>query len=373
MKPFLSLFFFLTLANITTQLTFDLGTPSQSQQPKQRQLQEFATYLPKIVDKVESFIPKPEIAKAAAPGESAKDGQTYTTTLKSNASISYSAVTRGDVNSGVKIEFKNEIESGVLELENVDVDAESAFIKEKYVDKFLKDSGQIIPDDKVAAEVKAAIEANGNFAVAEEAGLYKLTDKNEKDASKQLSFIVKLNPGAGGKTPEVEIHSSYFTSSFLVNIKTKTYIQGELNKTLNNALSHAKRMQRFNTSNRDQITHKFECSNAGTAFTEICKGANVGGDDVVKGTCALKEDKVEFKCEQDGDFLKVTAGFASGADEVPLDSEEAKPNLFHQGFVTQSLYDLTPVAESFFEEVVEYARRALGHLEPSEQTKIFED
>jgi hypothetical protein len=76
---------------------------------------------------------------------------------------------------------------------------------------------------------------------------------------------------------------------------------------------------------------------------------------------------------QDNDFLKVTAGFINQGGDLQLDSAEAKPNIFHQGFVVQSLYDLVLVAQSFFEEVAEYAKRALGHLEPNEQTQIFAD
>lgn len=364
------------LFSMSLQLTFDLGNPEPA---PERKLKEFVAYLPEIVAKVESLATAAgaKITTKAAGVDKPNPAQTYTTALENNASISYSAVKQNDANSGVKIEFKNDIEKGILELENVNVEEESDFIKTKYVDPFVKDSGQILADAAIAGAVKAAITANGNFDVAEEAGLFKLTDKGAQDETSKLAFIVKLNMAGASKVPEVEIHSSYFTSSFLVNIKTATYINGELNKTLNNALKHARRMQAFNTSNRDQITHNFKCDKVSEAFDAVCRdfgwqAAPSGGEDASEGTVDIGGgDTVGFKCVLDGDFLKVTAGFSNQDTPLDLNSEAEAPNLFHQGFVTQSLYDLTPVAESLFEEVAEYSRRALGHLQPDEQTQIF--
>ena len=363
------LFILSLLFALSNQLTFDIGN---TQQKPERQLKEFKTYLPEIVAKIESLAGA-EVQTPAKPGAEATDAQEYKTVLKSKAVISYAAVSKGDANSGVKITFQNDIEKGVLELENVDVEAESKFIEDKYVKPFVGDSKQILGDEQITATVEKAIKESGSFDVANEAGLFKLTEKGQPDESKKLSFIVKINM-AGGKTPEVEIHSSYFTSSFLVNIKTEAYINGELKKTLLNALKHAKRMQAFNTSNRDQITHNFKCEDVGEAFSAVCEGAVPSNTEAGSGgTCKLENDQVSFQCVQDADFLKVTAGFSSAGQTIDLNTTDPKPNLFHQGFVTQSLYDLKPVAESLFEEVVEYARRALGHLNPSEQTKIFSD
>jgi hypothetical protein len=363
------------LFSLSLQLTFDLGNPDNT---PERKLKEFVAYLPEIVAKVEALATASgaKVKAKAAGVDKPNPAQTYTTALENNASIIYSAVKPNDANSGVKIEFKNDIEKGILELENVNVEEESDFIKTKYVDPFVKDSQQIIADDQIAATVKAAIDTNGKFEVTEDKGIFKLTDK-EGEADSKLAFIVKLNLAGASKVPEVEIHSSYFTSSFLVNIKTATYITGELNKTLDNALKHARRMQAFNTSNRDQITHNFKCDKVSEAFDAICKdfgwsAAPSGGEDASDGTADIGGgDTIGFKCVLDGDFLKVTAGFSNQATPLDLSSEAEAPNLFHQGFVTQSLYDLSPVAESLFEEVAEYSRRALGHLQPDEQTQIF--
>ena len=376
MKKFTALAF---LFSMSLQLTFDLGNPDT---PEGRKLKEFATYLPEVVTKVEALAAAAgaKITTKAAGIDKPNPAQAYTTALENGASIVYTATKAGDANSGVKVEFKNEIEKATLEVENVDINAEKEAeqLKTKYVDPFVHDSKQILAENQIAPIVKKAIESNGRFDVKEEGGVFNLTDKEAKDESSKLAFIVKLNMAGASKVPEVEIHSSYFTSSFLVNIKTEAYISGELNKTLNNALKHARRMQAFNTSNREQITHNFKCDKVKEAFDTIMSemgwpaSQGSAGEDASDGAADIGNGHtVGFKCALDGSFLKVTSGFANDAAALNLDSEEEAPNLFHQGFVTESLYDLTPVAESLFEEVAEYSRRALGHLQPDEQTQIF--
>lgn len=376
MKTILSLIFLFTLSS---QITIDKGTSSSPQ----RSLKEFVTYLPEVVTLVEGLIADSggAIGTKVQIGNQVKPTEKYTTTLNNGATVSYTAAKKEDTNSAVMIEFKNEIEKGVLELENVDLESEKAFITDKYVKPFINDSNQILPDAKIQETVKKAITGNPHFEMKEEAGVFKLTEKDETDETKKLAFIVKVIPGGGGKTSEVEIHSSYFTSSFLVNIKTEIYIMKELEKTLENALIHAKRMQNFNTSDRDQITHEFNCEMVLEAFQTISGKFGAADptahfeDNQSSGEAPFDNgDRVQFQCLADGPFLKVDAGFAKkDIGEINLGAQEYQPNIFHQGFIISSLYDLIPVAESFFEEVYQYAKKALGLLQPSDQTPIFSD
>lgn len=278
------------------------------------------------------------------------------------------------------INFDNRLEKALLQLSNIDLSNESSddylSIKEKYVTAFVKSSEAIIDNDKTLESTIYEIAADlaipnltynpelNEFKESSASAVSNSPDSAQDNSKNQVVLVVEFKDKPNF---EVILHSNYFSSSFFVNIRTRAYLESELKKLVNEAYKHAKRMIRFNTSNQESITHNIDCKSVKTALLKINEGFNLVTDNDPAGdgksvTYTVGDGhSLGYDC-LDGDFVSVSAWYQRKKDNA--ESEASAKKEFLQGFMKSSLYDLTPVIESFFDDIFLHAIRAFGIPEP---------
>ena len=371
MKRFVSVLLLTILWNGVPSILLDRGS-LEPQKEEERML----AVNPEIVKTIEEMI-----------GEDRKDHYTIdntdnSTTFTWKGKNAFIKITSSEDQKETNIEFENQLEKAVLQLNNINLTNKESddyvSIRDNYVRAFLESSDKIIEDDKdLESTILEILESLNVEGLAFNKALKEFTEvmpetpdtedaetHNDANKNKQIVLVYEIKH----KTKEVQLHSNYFTSSFIVNIRTREYLEAELNKLVRDAYKHAKRMVRFNTSNQESITHNLECSDVKEAFLAV--NAEFG---LVKNTEETPNgDSTDFNVEGGHtigykcggvDFIEVEVQYQRGSESEEGASPE--PKKFIQGFMKSSLYDLRPVLESFFDDIFLHAARAFGIPEPN--------
>ena len=313
-----------------------------------------------------------------------EDAGSSKTLYLDNSKKAFIKVTTPQDNKEVTLSFENELEKALLQLNNIDLSNKESDdylnIKNKYVKAFVDGSKEIIESDEALEstiyDISKSMKVEGlvfNEQLKEfaEESVGEANPEDDQDVQKNGASkkrIVLVYEIKTGTNYEVILHSTYFSSSFFVNIKTRAYLEKELYKLVTDAYKHAKRMVRFNTSNQDSISHTIDCESVKAALTAVNEEFKLitdtegsVSDNTV--TYAVKDGhSISYTCNE-GDFISVDVQYqrqsADGQSEAP------EPKVFLQGFMKSSLYDLKPVIESFFDDIFLHAARAFGFPEPN--------
>lgn len=376
MKIFLSTLLISLAMRGAVSLTLDAGADQKEVQARSLMSRE------ELAEKIKGMLP----------GESSGSASVE---VEGNASIIYLdgsktafiKVSTEDEEKQVTVEFQNSLEKALLQLNNIDLSNDSSDdfinVRDKYVLEFAQSSSRIINSDdeleQSVYEISNELQFDGlqynnelkTFTEKDQGGIDNAGDDaaSPADSSKRTDILVLRFEIKKDSKFEVILHSNYFSSSIFVNIRTKEYMHTELQKLIADAYKHAKRMVRFNTSNKDSISHTLECSNVlaalkevDTEFKVLQEEGKVAEDPNTTTYTTVGGHSLQVKCIDSSDFIGVEAQYqrkAADGAEAPL------PKVFVQGFMKSSLYDLVPVVQSFFDDMLLHAIRAFGLPEPA--------
>jgi hypothetical protein len=265
----------------------------------------------------------------------------------------------------------NPIDKSNLILNNIDINEEKNFLQEKYLTPFFKHLNQILNKSEILELIKKVISEteteNIEKEIKNEEGIVnvilkqKIKNHMQKDV---LSITIEDN--------QVLFITTYFESSFTINIPTSSFISYEIKNMFKTFLNHFQRMKKFsfNDNNEpiscDVVLNGFEkMQNHPSYVFEKLKEGDRRYSFVFKreGKSFPQNDVVmSFSCEE----VNETDSFLV---RVKLCNEN-ESSFVEQSFLKNSLYDLVPVIESFWEEVFDRAVKIYAvHTEPD--IKVF--
>ena len=260
----------------------------------------------------------------------------------------------------VSLNFVNPLNKSNLVLSNILIENEKDLILNKYLDPFFSHLKQLLTKSEILDLIKNTIEENKNDDIEMEInnlekpkiGYEIKLKKNENEEKSEDIIEIYLEDGK-----QIYFVTNYFENSFSISIPTEKFIKTEIQILYETVLTHFERMKRFSYSD-NETNSKLDCGKISELF-EKTKSHGIfqfskNSENIFlfsyKNENFPKEDiKMNFTCdfEEEEDFLLIKVFLAN----------DGIMDIISQSFVTNSLYDLEPVVESFWDEVFDRAVR----------------
>ncbi len=285
--------------------------------------------------------------------------------------------------------LSNPTEKLFISLSNVDPDdpEEQFKIKDKFLVPYFYHLGEILTTADKIQEFILSVVQKVSFPS------YSISIENKDDGKKIEILMQSIQKNKNDIFIEVFIKSmkvisiktSYFESEFVIWIPTQTFIKTELNKLIKEIVVNNQRISKFTSGDED--SHKsmvIGCDNIEKAFNEVnIKNGYVFEinlehiEDQTLGNIFFKDsdgttypnlqskNQLKYSCENFGEW-------ENDDNFIIVRIKLNEDTTFSQSFFKESLYDLNPVALSFWDEIFDNLIK-LYAPQTNERIYIFKD
>lgn len=259
------------------------------------------------------------------------------------------------------VTLANELETETLTLSDIRLPEQLALVR-PYVSTYVAHVRQILPDTDALRR-----------AVADALREVSRADTVEVESVEEAGplLVVKLREGGDNSRVEVSVdnhavhfHTHYFENTFQVSVPTAQFVAQQTRAHFTGLLAHYRRLKVFAGPNVDRSLHRLSCADFFAGRPGAVLRTQLGEIPEPVGGQVRIGDAGTLRCDE-------TVGDEVSTLRVRFEFDRAELAPVSQTLLLESMYDTTPVLESFAEELSALIRHATRPQNPAEDVPDF--
>ena len=285
----------------------------------------------------------------------------------------------------IEITMKNKYEELKVTSENMDYSKQKDMIDNQFLVPFITHLGEIVTStDEAFKIIEGAL--NGLSVETSSGTNYTVGNAEKEGGSSEdsIQFDVPVDgPGmedgifgelvSEDQSFKLRFVTKYFQNEFILNVRTKNYLEKEASNLMTKILNHMEKMVRLNEGNGGDDPSAEQSLDAETVkasiesvFKSLLEIEGFSGQDSESGKTIKKGDdevlNIAFEAVEVGGY-----NFMNVKCTLPqLDGK-----VFSQNFLQSSLYQMSGILDAFLENVKEYTLHSVQEENPDEYVAAF--